>query len=110
MALGSRSKVTLRALASGLETSLNDLDVSDNARDPSESVAIATANLNQAAELLHKVYVRLDLPQGAIAEQGYNTRRTLNSGCPTRWAHAQRTKLALIYPLMGGLCAIPGGL
>lgn len=60
-----------RQLERGLKESLAELDVYDDKGDPADSIAIAGANLHQAAELASSLGDALGAAQVAINSQGY---------------------------------------
>ncbi|TDW18587.1 hypothetical protein [Kribbella kalugense] len=58
-------------IATGLDRSLLDFDVYDDARDPAESVAMAAAALEEAKTYAAVVAERVSTAQSAIAWQGF---------------------------------------
>ena len=61
------------SLGPGLRRSLDTYDVYDNNRAPADSVTMAQAALEQAAQHLEKAGALLDEAQSAINLQGYKT-------------------------------------
>lgn len=59
-------------LSRGLRASLDEYDVYDNNRDPAQSVAMARASLDRAAELAAEIGDLLSAAQSSINLQGYN--------------------------------------
>jgi len=64
----------LTQLAAGLDLSLDEAGVTDDTRDPLQSVAAATEHLTRASELALQLGIELDKAQSALSDMNHQNR------------------------------------